>query len=301
MQVISNSQNIGYMIPITIVEHFLEDLKDGNYNGFPILGIEFHNTENKSLREYYKVNKTEGGVLVANVLPFSSADGIIKKGDVVFEIEQIPIGMDGTFEFRENERLILSQLINDKQIGDSIKLRAVRNGKIIQQNITFNQYVGLVPNLRHFNKPRYYIYGGFVFTVLSSDLLKSWGKKWWEKAPLEFLNYLMGRLRLNENRKEEIVVLLNVLPDDTNIGYHTYSNEVILKFNGKEFSSFKDFVKMVEDNKSPYSIFETGEKINIVVKNENIPSLTQKILDRNNIPARYSDDVAVWIGKKTNN
>lgn len=37
MQVLQAGQNIGYMIPTLIIEHFFEDLKRGTYEGFPML------------------------------------------------------------------------------------------------------------------------------------------------------------------------------------------------------------------------------------------------------------------------
>lgn len=40
MQSLKTSQNIGYMIPMPIIEHFFEDLADTSYDGFPYLGIE---------------------------------------------------------------------------------------------------------------------------------------------------------------------------------------------------------------------------------------------------------------------
>ncbi len=35
MQIMNNSEGIGYVIPVPVIEHFLEDMEDGVYNGFP--------------------------------------------------------------------------------------------------------------------------------------------------------------------------------------------------------------------------------------------------------------------------
>ncbi|MCK5215760.1 MAG: trypsin-like peptidase domain-containing protein [Candidatus Omnitrophica bacterium] len=295
MQIISNSQNIGYTIPTTVINHFVDDLKDGNYDGFPSLGIMFHNTENKKLREHYKITEKDGGVLISNILPFSAAENKLQEGDVIFEIEGIPIGVDGTFEFRKSERLLLSYLIHSKQVGETIKLTVSRNGKPKEIGVPLSQFVGLVPPPNHYEKPSYYIYGGVIFTVLSSDLLQSWGKIWWEKAPLNFMNYLVGNDRLNEDKKQEIVVLLNVLPDDVNVGYHAYSDKVIKTINGKAFDSFKEFVRIIHENKKDVMIFETAQGMKLILDAENIDAINTDILSRNNIPSQYSDDVAKWL------
>jgi S1-C subfamily serine protease len=33
----TEGENIGYMVPVPIIEHFLTDIEDGKYDGFPIL------------------------------------------------------------------------------------------------------------------------------------------------------------------------------------------------------------------------------------------------------------------------
>jgi len=55
MQGISSSQNIGYMVPIPVIRHFFDDLKDGTYDGYPSLGVGLQDMENKGLRKYYQM------------------------------------------------------------------------------------------------------------------------------------------------------------------------------------------------------------------------------------------------------
>jgi S1-C subfamily serine protease len=295
MQVISNGQNIGYMIPTPIIRHFLSDLEDGRYDGFPTLGVEFHNTENKTLREYYNVEDNAGGVLISNVLPYSAADDILQEGDIMLSVNGVPIGMDGTFEFRPNERLGLSYLINSQQVGEKVSLEIFRKGKRKTVEAAFDTFEGLVPAPQHFEKPPYYIFGGMIFTVLSSDLLQSWGNNWWEKAPLDFLHYLIGKGRLNEAHMKEVVVMLGVLPDDINAGYHGFNNLIIQKVNGRTFKSFKEFVLLLEKNRQEYTYIETDEHYSIILKTSEIAVADKGILERNNIPYPYSKDVATWL------
>lgn len=297
MQGITMSQNIGYMIPTPILNHFLDDLKDKRYDGFPTLGIDPRETENKTLREYYKVPDAEGGVLVTRTLPFSPAHNVIHEGDVIVAVEDTPIGVDGTFEFRPHERLTLSHLISSKHVGDIIMVKLIRDGQVRTEKIKLTPFTNLVPYPNSFQKPPYYIYGGLVFSVLSADLLKSWGQNWWERAPIGFLNYLLGSGSLNSKEKKEIVVLLDVLPDDINVGYFEHNHVIIERVNGREFTSFGDFVKLVETNTSKYCIFETEQKIPLVIDTTNINQVTRSILERNSIPAQYSEDVKKWLGK----
>lgn len=294
MQVMNNSQNIGYIIPTPIINHFLEDIKDGREDGFPQVGIEVRNTENKYLRDYYRLESGKGGVLITRVSPFSPADNILKEADTIVQVEGVSLAMDGTYEFRKGERLFFGQLINNKHIGQNLSLKVIRDGKPLDLTMNLTKFTSLVPPPDYFQKPPYYIYGGLIFSVLSADLLKSWGQNWWEKAPVPFLNYIVGSGVLNTGARKEVVVLLDVLPDDINVGYLDFGNEVISKVNGHEFGSFKEFVKMIENNKGPYCVFETEQKEPIILKTENIELITKQILMRNNISAQYSGDVAGW-------
>jgi hypothetical protein len=136
-----------------------------------------------------------------------------------------------------------------------------------------------------------------VFTVLSVDLAYSWGNRWWEKAPLDLVYYAIGTGRLNRKERKEIVILLNVLPDDINVGYHEISNEVIETVNGRDIRSFKDFVSRVHEvkTKEKYTIFETEHKSQIILKNDDIDEVNEEILKRNSIPYQFSSDVASWL------
>jgi len=297
MQSFQTAQNIGYMIPPPVIEHFFKDLEDGQYNGFPLLGINFVNTENASLRKFYQAGNEEGGVFVTKVLPFSPADGNLQEGDIILKINNTSIGEDGTFVFRNGERLGMPYLITKEQIGKKIHFKIIRGGKRKNISLELKPFTLLVPDRYHFKKPPYYIYGGLVFTVLSSDLLRAWGKGWWEKAPLDFVYYLIGTGKFNDAKKKERIVLLSVLPDDINVGYHNSGNEIVNQINGQPFSSFKEFVQLLDrvKNESNFTIITTESNEQLIIDNTNITQINKTIIDRNNIPAQYSQDVAEWL------
>jgi len=118
-------------------------------------------------------------------------------------------------------------------------------------------------------------------------------------APLDFIYYTIGTGRLNIAEKKEIVVLLNILPDDINVGYHGISNEVIAKVNGVDINSFKDFIYRIHEDKTneQYTVFETEHRSQIILKNNNIDKVNDKILKRNNIPHQFSSDVGLWLSQ----
>ena len=89
-----------------------------------------------------------------------------------------------------------------------------------------------------------------------------------------------------------------MLPDAINVGYHDYSSLIISKVNGEDVESFKDFVLILNKAKGPYTIFETKEKVKLILKNENIDRIDQEILKRNSIPRPYSPEVEQWLNEK---
>jgi len=297
MQILQASQNIGYMIPIPIIEHFLKDLEDKEYGGFPIIGINIQRMESPTLREYYGVPKGKGGVLVVGVLPFSPASNHLKENDVILAVNGVDIGEDGTFLFREDERLNFIHLLAKKYIGEKVDLKIVRDHKLEEIQFEMTPFVRLVPRTHHFSKPPYYIYGGLVFTVLSQDLLYAWGGQWGEKAPLDFVYHALGTGKFNDDKLEDLVVLLDILPDDINVGYPGSAKSIMKYINGQPVKSFKDFVLLMNQlkDKEDYAIFEFRNGWRVIVNNENIELINEQILKRNNIPEPYSEDVGQWL------
>jgi len=103
---------------------------------------------------------------------------------------------------------------------------------------------------------------------------------------LGYLDYAFGKARLNYPRKKEIVVLLNILPDDLSVGYFDVNHEVIKNVNGKEFVSFSDFVSLLENETGEFIRFETDFGQKIIIATDKIQDITKEILMRNNIPAQ---------------
>ncbi len=119
MQQISQSQNLGYLVPAEIVKHFLDDVKDKKYDGFPHIGIGTQRMENEALRSVYKLDKDTTGVLIIDVAEKSPAFKKIKPGDVLLSIDGNRIQSDGTIEFRHHQFTSYKYYIDKKQLGET--------------------------------------------------------------------------------------------------------------------------------------------------------------------------------------
>nr|KJB47048.1 hypothetical protein B456_008G008100 [Gossypium raimondii] len=108
------AENIGYVIPTTVVSHFLNDYeRNGKYTGFPCLGVLLQKLENPALRACLQVQSNEG-VLVRRVEPTSDANNVLKQGDVIVSFDDVHVGSEGTVPFRSNERIAFRYLISQK-------------------------------------------------------------------------------------------------------------------------------------------------------------------------------------------
>ena len=122
MQRLLDTDNIGYMVPGPVVERFLRDLRDGDYDGIPALGLSWQSIENAALKKIYGLGSDESGVVVTAVAPGMPAKKLIKKGDVILSIDKHDVAGDGTVEFRPHERTSMDYYVQQHQIGDRINV-----------------------------------------------------------------------------------------------------------------------------------------------------------------------------------
>jgi len=280
--------NIGYMVPAPIIKHFLQDIEDGKHDGTPDLGISMQQMENPDIRKSYHMIEDQTGVLVSRVYPGSPAEGILKRGDIILSIEGVNVANDGTIEFRKGERTFFTYSLQQKQKDDFVKLKILRAGMSIQltESIDFER---LVPHRQYDVPPTYYISGGLVFEPLTLNYLMEFGSDWNVTAPTELVNYYMNGEPL-KNRKE-VVILVKVLADELNIGYHASQNVVISSVNGTLVSSMKDLVNAFEFNKGNYHVIEDMNGFIVTLNRENAEEANAGILKKYRISSDRSDDL----------
>jgi len=99
-QSLTNADNIGYVIPLAIVRHFLDDVaKNGRYTGFCTLALEGQTLENPIIRKYLGLRDDQTGVLVTKIEELAPCKGIVQVGDVILEMDGHKLGNDQSVEF----------------------------------------------------------------------------------------------------------------------------------------------------------------------------------------------------------
>jgi S1-C subfamily serine protease len=291
-------ENLGYMVPAPIINHFLKDITDGRHDGFPELGILIQKMENPDLREKFQMKKDQTGILIADILFDSPAKNILKINDVILAIDESKIENDGSIEFRKGERTSLNYLVQKKFVNDWISIKILRSGETrdfkIKLTVPMNS-TRLVPFERYDTPPTYFIAGGLIFAPLTKNYLFEWGSQWFLTAPAKLLNYFQNGVRTAD--KKELVLLTKVLADEINLGYHDIDNVIIEKVNGKKISEIKDVVEAVEKNTGIYHVFEDESGRKIILKKEKVDTYTSRILKTYRINSDRSENLKLKSGQ----
>jgi len=282
----NKSDNIGFMIPVPVIGHFLNDVKDGTYNGFPDIGIFSQNLMSQTFRKYLKMPEAASGVQVTHVIPGSSADGTLKKGDILTVVESFDIANDGSI-MNGRGRLNYSYVVNQKQVGEKLKIVFLRNGEKKQATLTMNLFPEKIKWFNEYEtRPEYYIFGGIIFQPLSKEYLKTW-KKWWYNGDQRMLYYFYYHLSDNvyPDRKE-YVVINRILPDKANTYISNIREAVVREINGIQIKRLDDVIKAFKSPKEGYhEIYVDGSKYKILLKASQMQEANQRIIQNYRIPS----------------
>jgi len=132
----SDVENIGYVVPTPVINHFLEDYKKNKaFTGFPSLGIQWQRMESDDLRKASGMSEDQSGILIRAVSPISSAQKVLKPGDVLMEFDGEVVANDGTVPFRTDERISFTYLVAQKYVGDISSVTILRDNEIRNLNI----------------------------------------------------------------------------------------------------------------------------------------------------------------------
>uniref|UniRef100_A0A803QLZ1 Serine protease n=1 Tax=Cannabis sativa TaxID=3483 RepID=A0A803QLZ1_CANSA len=284
-------ENIGYVIPTTVITHFIKDYeRNGAYTGFPILGVEWQKMENPDLRSSIGMGPDQKGVRIRRIEPTAPESNVLKPSDVILSFDGVDIANDGTVPFRHGERIGFSYLVSQKYTGDSALVKVLRNKKILEFNIRLATHKRLIPAHIKGKPPPYYIIAGFVFSAVSVPYLRSeYGKEYEFDAPVKLLDKHLHAMA--QSIDEQVVVVSQVLVADINIGYEDIVNTQILKFNGKPVRNLKTLANMVESCKDEYLKFELEYDQIVVLQTKTAREATLDILATHCIPSAMSDDL----------
>jgi hypothetical protein len=215
------------------------------------MGCSFSTTRDPQLRKYLKLNGTNGGVLITQVLKDGPADKAgLRKEDVLLEIAGEPIDSDGNYKDATYGRISLGHLVCTKHFeGDKVRVRLSRNGTPVEAEVPVarrspESYLS-EPYVID-KAPRFFVLGGLVFQELSRQYLKEFGSDWQRKAPLELLNIDRTQSETDSETRKRVIILTRVLPSDVTVGYEDLRNLVLKTINGEVINDLSDIPKALQ-------------------------------------------------------
>jgi S1-C subfamily serine protease len=293
MQGISQADNIGYIIPAPVIEHFLQDIQNGRRDGIPDLGIDWQKMENPDMRRHYGMQPEQSGILVTKIAYGAAADGILRENDVLLSTGGQPIADDGTIEFRPKERTLFIYNVQQNQLGDPLQLTVLRDGKPLELSVQLDRPVEqgwLIPMEQYDILPTYYIYGGVVFAPLTKNLLQMWGRGWYDKAPKELVARLGDNLRPEEI--DEVVLALKVLAADSNQGYQNENFWQIESVDGEKVRNLSHLISLLDAGRgNAFVTIENNAGLKMILDRGKAEREQPEILTTYRIPADRSADL----------
>jgi len=286
-QGLTSADNIGYMIPTTVIRHFLKDIEDGKYDGFGSLGFTtFAGLHSESYRDYLQVPKDMQGLVVLSTMMHSSVENLLEKEDVLTKIDGYDIDNDGMINIYDR-RLHMSEVIEQKQLGEKVELTFYRKGikKTATATVALNR--PLMTYWRQFDvQPRYEVFAGLTFVPVTRNFLETWGSGWTKDIPY-YLRYLfVNSSDLNTSRKrKEYVVLSEILADEVNAYAESYENKVVESVNGIEINSLEELAAAFKSNTSEFCTIKfMSNKVPLILDNKKALERHDEILKRYQVP-----------------
>ena len=253
MQGFDGADNVGYMIPSPVIRHFLEDVEDGRYDGFPRLGIDVQDMESEAQRRAARMGASQAGALVTRVDYGGPSYGVLRPRDALLAIDGRAIANDLTVSWPGIGRVDHELAYQSKQIGDTISVTILRDGKKLKKTIKLTPHTPLVPGRRTTDWPRYVQFAGLVFQPLSAETLEDP-----ETVYSDSLSYAEVHNLVTKARRE-IIVLGQVLPHTVNRGYQDWGGEMVRLINGVVPRDLKHLASIIDAAQGKWLRIVTGD------------------------------------------
>ncbi len=260
-QGMQQSQNIGYAIPMPVIRHFLDDIADGRYDGYPDLGVTHLETHNPALRRALKLPDTRAGVTVCRIDPLGSAAGHLKPGDVLCAIDGAPIENEGSVRIR-GVPLEYIELLERKQVGQPVVFDVWRDGAPLAVTVPLRPASDAFLFRRNYGvRPRYAIVGGLVFAPLTRELLTVLIPQVGKPETHHLLHtWLYGRQDERFREQDEPVILLRRLPHSINAYAEPFLYEEVAAVNGRPVRRLGDLVAALAEPAGGFHVFRFRDR-----------------------------------------
>jgi S1-C subfamily serine protease len=256
-QGIPGLENAGFFIPPPVIEHFLKDVEDKHYDGFPNAGVRVVECQNPAYRALLKLPDNNIGARIDGILPVPTTQKVLKVDDVLLRVGAFPVASDGTILYQGN-RLSVALAFQLPQSGESVPLQIWRAGRQQDVSLPVFYYEGdRASGYQYSNLPRYFIYGGLVFTPLSLDYVRSLGRGTGDSDSADaWYELYYHRWENPATARPEPVVLAAVLADAVNANLSIRGRALVDEVNGVKIEKLEDVVRAFDSCTNAYDVVQ---------------------------------------------
>jgi S1-C subfamily serine protease len=246
-QGLRQADNTGYIIPTPVVRRFLKDIEDGGYDHYADLGVTEFPLHNPAMRKALGLPNDGRGVLITNVIPTSSSDGVLRAGDVLIALDGKPVDSAGMVNI-DGEMTNLNEVVERKFAGDKVAARFLRDRGWNDVEITLKPLPwARMYAIQYEKKPRYIVFAGLVFQPLDTNLLAS--SKLEDLAVRRlYTDYVPKGLF---QKHQDVVVLTRVESDPVTSQLGDFAGFAVDKINGVEVRDLKHAHELLHPAQAP--------------------------------------------------
>ncbi|HVV01006.1 MAG TPA: trypsin-like peptidase domain-containing protein [Verrucomicrobiae bacterium] len=247
-------ENTGFFIPPPVIQHFLNDISDGHYDGFPQAGARVVALQNPAYRAFLKLPDDNAGARVDSLLQIPDTEKVLDPDDVLLQVGDFRIASDATLLYKGN-RLSAALAFQFTQDGGKVPLKVWRKGAEIDLDLPVHVYTAdRAGGYQYLAPPRFFVYGGMVFTPLSLDYLKSLGRGSIDANSELYYELYYHRAENPRAARPEPIVLAAVLADAVNANVAIRSRALVDKINGVRIDKLEDVIRAFENNTTQYDV-----------------------------------------------
>ena len=288
------SENIGYIIPVEVVNHFLEDFRrHGQHMGACLQGFELQDLTNNALRESVAGNHT--GCLVIDVANWTNAGQHLQKDDVMLEIAGHELQNDKTVAYRDGDWLPWESLMSYLFVGDKMNVTVLRKvvapedeeGAALPPRSSFQTlHLSWETQKRHPILPSrpanqdYLMVGGLLVLPLSWEILDP------DRSTRALRSFCECVRRVYAD--EEVLVLSEIFPHPINDGYLPPRLTRVLSFNDEPVRNLSHLTQMIEDCDEDWMRFRVDSNLQQTIvldaRDNNVWNATREVCQLYSVP-----------------
>lgn len=278
-------ENAGFIIPPEIIRHFLKDIEDGHYHGFPDAGLQIASLHNPAFRAFLQLPNGDGARIDYILEPHPETRRLIQENDVLLEIDGYPVGSDGMILYKGN-RMQSSVLFDNAQHGDEVPIKIWRAGaeRAIHLPIFVNTE-DRISGRQYDTPPPYLMIGGLVFTELSLDYLRNLERKQ-RNNDAEILYQLFYRnLQDEATSRAKPILLSSKLNHPGNIDLLIPTRSILTHLNDQPIHSMQDLQDAFQAPINGFHLFKFSNDRVEALEAENAARINRELMEAYQIPA----------------